>query len=248
MKLRRRPKPKKAQALDVVASAVKGVSEMHLAKRTGQTVAEGATKAKRLKGIVKSTPARILGAVALVGGAGAVIAKKLKGGDPEPIYTPPAPAEPMAVAPAAEIAAVEESAAAAAAEPESVLAAPELAVAPEPDALAEPTGLDAPAAEPAGLDALDAPTEEPAGLEALDAPAAETTAGLEALDAPAAETIAEPQTPEPEPATPVEPVTEASDETPADPEAAATEPPGEAAEEPVSDNDKPTADTETWRT
>jgi hypothetical protein len=35
MKLRRRQKRKKAQALDLVASAVKGIAEWHLAQRAG---------------------------------------------------------------------------------------------------------------------------------------------------------------------------------------------------------------------
>ena len=50
MKLGRRPKPKKDQAVDAVASMAKTWSEWHLAKRASKGVAKGAKKAAALKG------------------------------------------------------------------------------------------------------------------------------------------------------------------------------------------------------
>jgi len=126
MKLRRRRQGKKAQALDVFATVVKSLAELHLAQRAGKRVGKGAKsvskgaskgvkKASRAKCLLKSTTVRIAGGAAVVGGAGALLAKKLKGGDPEPIYTPPAPTEPVAVATAPEVDAVVAAAADAAA-------------------------------------------------------------------------------------------------------------------------------------
>lgn len=107
MKMGRRPPRKKDQALDVVASAAQTWSKWHLGKRAGEGVAKGAKKAAALKPgkpsplkrLVTGTPARIAGAVALVGGLGAVLARKLKRGGDEPSYTPPAPHEPAAPPP-----------------------------------------------------------------------------------------------------------------------------------------------------
>jgi len=122
MKLRRRQKGKKDQVLDSFASVVKSLADLHVAERAGKgaktgakNVSKGVKKASGLKAIAKSTPAKVLGGAAVVGSAGALIAKKLKGGDPEPIYTPPAPAEPMAVAPERDVEAVAADAAQAAA-------------------------------------------------------------------------------------------------------------------------------------
>jgi hypothetical protein len=198
MKLRRRQKGKKEQAVDSFASVVKSLAELHLAERAGKGVGKGAKsvsksvkKASRLKGVIKSTPAKVVGGAAVAGGAGALIAKKLKGGDPEPIYTPPAPAEPMAVAPAPEVeavvaAAAEAAAADAPADPggedsgESGVVV-ELVAEPPPD---EPGGGAEPAVasengaeEPARADASAEPepaaagTDPPGGSEGDDKPA-----------------------------------------------------------------------------
>jgi len=108
MKVDRRPKRKKDQALDVVASAAKTWSEWHLAKRAGKGVAKGAKKAAALKGgkpsflkrAVTGTPAKVAGGLAVLGAIGAAVAHKLKrGGDDEPAYSPPAPHEPAAAPP-----------------------------------------------------------------------------------------------------------------------------------------------------
>jgi hypothetical protein len=108
MKLGRRPTGKKDQALDVVASAAHTWSKWHLGKRAGKGVAKGAKKAAALKPggkpsllqrVVTGTPAKIAGGVAVLGGLGAMLARKLKGGDSEPAYTPPAPHEPAAAPP-----------------------------------------------------------------------------------------------------------------------------------------------------
>jgi hypothetical protein len=164
MKLRRRQKGKKAQALDVFASVVKGLAELHLAKRAGKSVGKGAKgvskSVKQASGVkcrVKSKPVKIVGGAALVGGLGALVAKKFKGGDPEPIYTPPAPTEPMAVAPAPEVEAVVADAAEAAAEG-------------EPDGSAEPQG---PGGDESGIvvELMSEPEPEPAPE---PAPAAQT--------------------------------------------------------------------------
>jgi hypothetical protein len=110
MKLGRRPKRKQDQALDVVASAAKTWSEWQLAKRAGKGVRKGAKKAAALKtskpsgvkGAVAGKPGRIAGLVALVGGLGAVVARKLKGGvTAAPPYSPPDPNEPAAAPPSA---------------------------------------------------------------------------------------------------------------------------------------------------
>ncbi|MEJ7798599.1 MAG: hypothetical protein WKF42_08880 [Solirubrobacteraceae bacterium] len=92
MKLRRRQKRKTETALDALASITKLWSEWQIGKRAGKGVA----KAKKVKSPSKRV--RTVGVVAVVCGAGAAVARKLKGGDPEPIYTPPARSEPVAPA------------------------------------------------------------------------------------------------------------------------------------------------------
>jgi hypothetical protein len=232
MKLRRRQKRGKAQALDVVASAVKGMAELHLAQRAGKGVGKGAKnvgkgvkKASRLKRVFRSTPAKLLAGGAAVGGAGAVVAKKLRGGDPEPIYTPPAPSEPMAVATAPEVDAVVEAAADAAAddalgptvEPQAEAAGDagvviELVPEPEPAIASEPAIKDAAEAAAAADPAI---ASDPAIEDGADAAAT--------ADAP------------PDPAAASAAV---GAEAPTDTDADAIEPPGEAGEEPATD-DKP---------
>jgi outer membrane biosynthesis protein TonB len=107
MGLGRRPKRKQDQALDLVASVAKTWSEWQLAKRASRGLKKGAGKAAELKGgkpsglkaAVTGTPAKITGAVAVVGGLGAVALRKLKGGGDAPAYVPPAPHEPAAAPP-----------------------------------------------------------------------------------------------------------------------------------------------------
>lgn len=121
MKLSRRPKPKKNQAMDALASVAKTWSEWHLAERAGKGVAKGAKKAKELRGgkpsgikrAVTGTPAKIAGGAAVLAGIGAAVARKLKGGsdtDPgapgphepapaPPPAAPPPPSSPLAAAP-----------------------------------------------------------------------------------------------------------------------------------------------------
>ncbi|MEY2515586.1 MAG: hypothetical protein QOJ89_2944 [bacterium] len=98
MKLRKRQKRKTAQALDAAAGITKIWSEWQIGKRATKGAAKGAAKVKKsgLKDKLTSKPARFAGLAALVGGAGAAVAKKLKGGGREPIYTPPAGGEPVA--------------------------------------------------------------------------------------------------------------------------------------------------------
>jgi hypothetical protein len=114
MKLGRRPKPKKDQAMDAFASVAKTWSEWHLAERAGKGVAKGAKGAKKsakkaaelrggkpsgVKRVVTGTPAKVAGGMAVLAGIGAAMARKLKGGS-EPDYAPPAPHEPAAAPPA----------------------------------------------------------------------------------------------------------------------------------------------------
>jgi hypothetical protein len=115
MQLGRRPKRKQDQALDVVASAAKTWSEWQLGKRAGKGVRKATKKAAQLKtskpsglkGAATGTPAKITGLVALVGGLGAIVARKLKGGSDaaEPYAPPPindtAPGPPEGVNPTA---------------------------------------------------------------------------------------------------------------------------------------------------
>lgn len=101
MKLRQ--KSKRDQALDAVASMAKTWSEWRLGEKVSKTAAKGAKKAgtaarsaKKSRassgGAKKRSPLKVAGAIALVGGVGAAVAKKLTGGKAEPLYTPPAPA------------------------------------------------------------------------------------------------------------------------------------------------------------
>ncbi|MEA2150315.1 MAG: hypothetical protein QOD69_2145 [Solirubrobacteraceae bacterium] len=107
MGLGRRPKRKQDQALDLAASVAKTWSEWQLAKRASRGLKKGAGKAAELKGgrssglksAVTGTPAKITGAVAVAGGLGAVVLRKLKGGGDAPAYVPPAPHEPAAAPP-----------------------------------------------------------------------------------------------------------------------------------------------------
>jgi hypothetical protein len=94
MKLRQ--KNKRDQALDAVASIAKTWSEWHLGKRATTTVAKGAKKASKVKESGNATRLKIAGGVALVGGIGAAIAKRVMGGgQAEPLGEPPGPAPDM---------------------------------------------------------------------------------------------------------------------------------------------------------
>ena len=117
MNLPTRQNKKRDQALDAFASLAKTWSEWRLGEKATKTVAKGTKKAskgaakarkKAAEGdratptpraspsAVKGTPLKIAGAVALVGGVGAAVAKKLKGGGTaEPLYTPPPAPAPM---------------------------------------------------------------------------------------------------------------------------------------------------------
>ncbi len=98
MKLRQ--KSKRDQALDAVASVAKTWSEWHLGKRVSKTAGKGAKKASKeaskLKETGKGTRLKIAGGLALLGGIGAAVAAKLKGGQAEPLSPPPGPAGDMA--------------------------------------------------------------------------------------------------------------------------------------------------------
>jgi len=116
MNLPMRQNKKRNQALDAFASIAKTWSEWRLGERASQSVAKGTKKASKsaakarkraakaakhadassVKSALKGTPLKIAGAVALVGGVGAAVAKKLKGGGgAEPLYTPPPAPAPM---------------------------------------------------------------------------------------------------------------------------------------------------------
>lgn len=98
MKLRQ--KSKRDQTLDAIASVAKTWSEWRLGKRATTTVAKGAKKASKLKDSGNATRLKIAGAVALVGGIGAAVAKKVMGrGQAEPLGDPPGPAPDMASPP-----------------------------------------------------------------------------------------------------------------------------------------------------
>jgi len=97
----RRPKSKKGQALDVVASVAKTWSEWQLGKRaTKQAAALKGGKRSGLMAAMTGTPAKITGVVTLVGGAGALIARRLKGSGDQHGYAPPESHEPMPAPPA----------------------------------------------------------------------------------------------------------------------------------------------------
>lgn len=101
------PKRKHSQAMDLVASMAKTWSEWHLAKRAGEGVRRGARKAadlrpgrpSGLKRAVTGKRAKLAGAVAVVGGLGAVARRKMRGDGGVESYTPPAPHEPSAAPP-----------------------------------------------------------------------------------------------------------------------------------------------------
>ena len=111
MNLPMRQNKKRNQALDAFASVAKTWSEWRLGERAAQSVATGTKKASKaaakarkragrsdsgLKAALKSTPVKIAGAAAVVGGVGAAVAKKLKGGGTaEPLYSPPPAPAPM---------------------------------------------------------------------------------------------------------------------------------------------------------
>jgi len=110
MKLRQ--KSKRDQALDAVASIAKTWSEWRLGEKVSTTASKASKKASKsatkaskqakkkgaksaVPDAAKRTPVKIAGIVALVGGIGAAVAKKLSGGKAEPLYTPPGPAPDM---------------------------------------------------------------------------------------------------------------------------------------------------------
>jgi hypothetical protein len=98
MKLRQ--KNKRDQALDAVASLAKTWSEWQLGKRATTTVAKGAKKASKMKESGNATRLKIVGGVALLGGIGAAVAKKVMGGgQAEPLGEPPGPVPDMAPPP-----------------------------------------------------------------------------------------------------------------------------------------------------
>jgi hypothetical protein len=188
MKLRKRQKRKTAQALDAAAGVTKLWSEWQIGKRAGKGVAK--VKKSGAKGKLSSKHFRIAGLVAVLGGAGAAVAKKLKGGGREPIYTPPGKGEPVA--------------------PPDV--APPLAIAPDPATPTDatmPQGQRDPAIGAAGLradgddsassDDATAGAEAVADADAEPEPAASarpkpTTGGVEPA-VPTDEPLPEPSTP-----------------------------------------------------
>lgn len=110
MNLPMRQDKKRNQALDAFASVAKTWSEWRLGERATKTVAKGTKKASKstakarkraakaakkadastVSRAMKGRPLKIAGAVALAGGVGAAIAKKLKGpGTAEPLHTTP---------------------------------------------------------------------------------------------------------------------------------------------------------------
>jgi hypothetical protein len=189
---------KRNQALDAVASVAKTWSEWRLGARASKTVTKGAEKAsKRAQKVskrarkaaskhapssavaktAKGTPLKIAGAVAVVAGLGAALAKKLKGGPAEPVYTPPPPPAPFdppaALAdlptPPSTPVAVDDLAPA---EPEAAADGPaETAVDAAPDATDEPTSADEHGESTPAADGADAAESDVSGSE--DQPADE---------------------------------------------------------------------------
>lgn len=112
MKLRQ--KSKRDQALDATASIAKTWSEWRLGEKVAKTATKASKgagkvskKAKKVRsggGSSKRTPLKIAGAIALVSGIGAAVAKKLGGGKAEPLYTPPGPAPDMPPPPPSQVA------------------------------------------------------------------------------------------------------------------------------------------------
>jgi len=184
MQLGRRPKRKQDQALDVVASAAQTWSKWQLGKRAGKGMRKGATKAAQLrsgkpsglKGAVTGTPGRIAGVVALVGGLGAIVARKLKGGGSAEPYAPPpvydtAAGPPAGVNPTA--AAITHNAPPPA--PLTVAPMPDVAAAATTDTDEAPTKVDVAAITATAEDPDEAPSaEDPdAAPSAEDSPAAD---------------------------------------------------------------------------
>jgi hypothetical protein len=108
MKLRQ--KSKRDQALDAAASVAKTWSEWRLGEKVTKTAAKATKRAAKNTSssssvaVVKRKPLRIAGAIALLGGIGAAVAKKLGGGKAEPLYTPPGPAPDMPAPPPSPVA------------------------------------------------------------------------------------------------------------------------------------------------
>lgn len=200
MKLRKRQKRKQDHALDALASISKTWSEWQLAKRAGKGVAKvKEVRPSKLKAALSSKRAKLVGAVAVTGGVGAFVARKLKG-DAADVYTGPAPSD-----------AVDAAASAPEAEPPPLTMAPDPAT--EPSAGKEPAApesalryrstmpaaaempADAPLPEPDFAAATTEPEPEPvAALETSDdddgAEGAEATDDAESSDEPAAGTAA----------------------------------------------------------
>lgn len=101
MKLRQ--KSKRDQTLDAAASVAKTWSEWRLGEKVAKTASKAAKTTKKAKQARSSSggPGRlkIAGAIAVLGGVGAAVAKKLSGGKAEPLYTPPGPAPDMPAVP-----------------------------------------------------------------------------------------------------------------------------------------------------
>lgn len=106
MKLRQ--KSKRDQTLDAAASVAKTWSEWRLGEKVARTASKAAKTTKKAKKARSSSggPGRlkIAGAIAVLGGIGAAVAKKLSGGKAEPLYTPPGPAADMAAPPTSPVA------------------------------------------------------------------------------------------------------------------------------------------------
>lgn len=87
MKLRKSPKRKAEQALDALAGATKIWSDVQIGKRAGK----GVEKARRVRlpSFLRGKPAKAIGAAAVAGGAGAVVARKLKSDGPQEYTGPP---------------------------------------------------------------------------------------------------------------------------------------------------------------
>jgi len=214
MNLPMRQHKKRNQALDAFASVAKTWSEWRLGERASQTVAKGTKKASKsaakarknaakaakntdassVKRAMKGTPLKVAGAVALVGGVGAAVAKKLKGGGgAEPLYTPPAPPAPM---PAADMTNVP-----AAPDMTNVPAPPDMTnvppAPPTPVVVGDLGSSDEPGApEPeAAADETSAPENKPAGESAVAA----SEAAIAAASEPAEDDVTEPTVPDTDP-------------------------------------------------
>jgi hypothetical protein len=179
MKLRQ--KSKRDQTLDAAASVAKTWSEWRLGEKVAKTAGKAAKKtgkaSKQAKkaGVEgsKRTPVKIAGAIALLGGIGAAVAKKLTGGKAEPLYTPPGPAPDMAPPPPSPVA-VEDLA-------QDPPPAEKTPVPPTVEA-AITASTEVPEPEPSPVVVEDLASDAAAGVEADDTP----PAGHESSDAPAA--------------------------------------------------------------